>query len=156
MTKGKLVLPLIVSAAVLQGCAGSANHEVMTAYNASDETLSCDQLTHEQARAQTVIDQVNKDKSDVSGADIVDGILWFPFNLIAKNMNYDDALQAANARIARLDSLRDRNNCSDEQLAEAEQDMATKLQELKDLHEKDLISEDEYKEARKKVLFSAS
>ncbi|RRC96757.1 SHOCT domain-containing protein [Amphritea balenae] len=154
MSQGKVILSLAVSAVLLQGCAGSANHEVMTAYNASDESLSCEQLSYEQARAQTVINQVNEDKDDVSGADIVDGIFWFPFNLIAKNMNYEDALEAANARIARLDSLRNSNNCSDEQMAEVEKGLEAKLTELKDLRDKDLISEEEYKKARKDVLFN--
>lgn len=156
MTKGKLVISLATSAIILQGCAGSANHEVVTAYHASDESMSCEQLTAEQVRVQAIINQVNADKDDVSGADLVDGILWFPFNLIAKNMNYSDALNAANARIARIDGLRRDNNCSEEQYAKAEKNIEEKLLELKDLREKDLISEDEYKEARKKVLFAGN
>lgn len=154
MTKGKQIVSLAACAIFLQGCAGSANHEVVTAYHASDEVMSCEQLTAEQVRVQAIINQVNTDKDDVSGADVVDGILWFPFNLIAKNINYSDALNAANARIARIDGLRRDKNCSQEQYVEAEKNLEGRLQELSELYEKELITEAEYKEARQKVLFA--
>ena len=62
-------------------------------------------------RAQVIIDGVNQDKQGISGADWVDGILWFPFNLIAKNQNYKNATQAADRRIATLQNYKDKKGC---------------------------------------------
>jgi hypothetical protein len=62
-------------------------------------------------KAQFVIDGVNRDKEDLTGADVIDGLLWFPFNLIAKDANYRDALEAGNQRIARLTELEKEKNC---------------------------------------------
>ncbi len=42
---------------------------------------------------------------------MIDGILWFPFNLIAKNSNYKNALEAANGRILRLTELEKERSC---------------------------------------------
>lgn len=101
----------VVVGMVISGCAGSANHRIMTSYEASDAELTCSEIDVELNKAQDVIDAVNKDKSDVSGADVIDGILWFPFNLIAKSANYNKALDAADKRMARLTDLQHEKGC---------------------------------------------
>jgi len=106
----KLITTALVGM-VISGCAGSANHKIMTSYEASDTELSCSEIDAEVNKAQDVIDAVNKDKSDVSGADVIDGILWFPFNLIAKSANYNKALEAADKRMARLTELKREKGC---------------------------------------------
>ena len=106
----KLITTLLVGT-VISGCAGSANHKILTAYEAGDVELSCSDIDSELTRAQDVINSVNKDKSDVNGADVVDAVLWFPFNLIAKSANYKDALEAADKRIARLTELKREKGC---------------------------------------------
>ena len=143
---------LLAASAALAGCAGSANHEVVTAYNASDEGMNCQQISAEQVRVQSIINAVNQDKSDVTGKDLLDGILWFPFNLIAKNSNYNDSLNAANVRLTRLDSLRQNKGCTDAEYAVEEQKIKNRLDELDTLKANKSISEEEYKEARKAVL----
>lgn len=90
----------------ISGCAGSATHDVVSSYQATDESLTCREIQTEMTKAQMVIDGVNKDKEDWTAADITDGILWFPFNLIAKDSNYSEALEAGDKRIARLTALR--------------------------------------------------
>jgi len=92
-------------------CAGSASHKVLTAYEQGDADMDCVQLDTEIARAQEVIDTVNVDKSDISGKDVIDGVLWFPFNLIAKSQNYNSALEAADKRIERLSGLKTEKDC---------------------------------------------
>ena len=47
----------------------------------------------------------------ISGADWVDGILWFPFNLIAKSQNYKNATQAADRRIGVLQGYKSKKGC---------------------------------------------
>ena len=72
----------------LIGCAGSASHDVVSAYQAGDTSLSCGEIDQEIIRAQVVIEEVNEDKSGLSGPDVIDGLLYFPFNLAAKSQNY--------------------------------------------------------------------
>ena len=95
----KKLFTIFVIIVLVYGCAGSAQHKVVSANQSGDRDKSCKQLDAEIVKAQVIIDGVNQDKNDVSGADWVDGILWFPFNLIAKQQNYKNALQSADRRI---------------------------------------------------------
>ena len=101
----------ITTILLLTGCANSASHEVITQTKLSDNGLSCSQIRMEIKKAESIIDSVNQDKADMTGADVVDGLLWFPFNMIAKQANYSDAVKAANARIDYLNSLAQENKC---------------------------------------------
>ena len=69
----------IISLLVLFSCAGSATHDVVSAYQSKDRSLTCLEIDKEIVRAQVIIDGVNEDKSGISGADIMDGLLYFPF-----------------------------------------------------------------------------
>jgi len=95
----------------IYGCAGSANHKVLTSYELSDINLDCPNIDIKMAKAQDVIDTVNQDKDDINGKDVIDGILWFPFNLIAKSSNYNKALEAADGRLERLNGLKGEIGC---------------------------------------------
>ncbi|MBI2969391.1 MAG: hypothetical protein HYY36_01455 [Gammaproteobacteria bacterium] len=97
---------------IMYGCAGSASHKVLTSYEQNDVNLDCAEIDTEIAKAQDVIDAVNQDKEDISGKDVIDGLLWFPFNLIAKSSNYDKALEAADGRMERLTELKNEKGCS--------------------------------------------
>ncbi|WP_027853094.1 SHOCT domain-containing protein [Marinobacterium litorale] len=150
-----MMLSLTVSTALLAGCAGSANHDVLSANQAGDEGLSCRQIDDEIVRAQVVIDGVNEDKEDISGADVVDGVLWFPFNLIAKHGNYKAALEAADSRIGRLQTIKREKGCGGMSVAQkdaAVTELTDKLAELTRLHESGMLSDDEYSAAKRKVL----
>ncbi|RAU17208.1 hypothetical protein DN062_13630 [Nitrincola tibetensis] len=151
----KKMLTLAVSAAFLTGCAGSANHKVLTANQAGDSMLNCQQIDAEIVRAQVVIDGVNQDKNDLSGADIIDGLLWFPFNLIAKSGNYSNALKAADERIGRLQQLKTEKSCggmNKEQQSAAADEILTKLSELSQMHKAGELTTEEYNMAKRKVL----
>ena len=91
---------------IIGGCAGSANHQVLSEYDAMDSSLDCGEIEVELFKAQAVIDDVQKDREDMTFSDITDGLLWFPFNLIAKSSNYKNATEAANKRIARLETIK--------------------------------------------------
>lgn len=97
---------------MLSGCAGSARHDVLADYEANDVNLSCEELAVEKGKAQDVLDEVEKDREAIDGRDLTDGILWFPFNLIAKSSNYKDATAAASARIERLEALEKDKSCA--------------------------------------------
>ena len=107
----KNIISLLLISVIISSCAGSAQHQVVSANRAGDANLDCKGLDAEIVRAQVIIDGVNQDKQGISGADWVDGILWFPFNLIAKNQNYKNATQAADRRIGVLQGYKSKKNC---------------------------------------------
>ena len=109
----KLLLIAVLALAILSGCAGSANHDVISDYEAGDPKLSCEELRLEKQKAQDVIDAVEKDRESIDGRDLTDGLLWFPLNLIAKSSNYKAATEAAGKRIARLEVIDDENGCNE-------------------------------------------
>ena len=138
---------------ILGACAGSASHDVLSTHQANDDGLSCQELNSEITKAQMVIDGVNKDKDDLTAADITDGILWFPFNLIAKHGNYKDAVEAADRRIAHLSGLKKERSCpvvaGDENRAS---DAIEKLTQLKKLHKEGALTDQEFEDAKQKLL----
>lgn len=152
----KIILTLL-SSFFIAGCAGSASHKVVRNDPVADSALSCQQADAEIARAQSIINAVNDDKADVSGADVMDGLLWFPFNLIAKNSNYDNALNAANQRIVMMKQLKQEKQCKELTVAEQEskqQTLDTKIRELNQLYKDGLLTEEEYKAQKQKALGS--
>jgi hypothetical protein len=155
MQYGKPLLVAFVT--ILSGCAGSASHKVVANDPTVDLNLSCQQAEAEIMRAQSIINGVNDDKADVSGADVMDGILWFPFNLIAKESNYNNALNAANQRVLFMRQLKKDKNCPEQQIATQEvkqQSLDTRIRELNQLYKDGLLTEEEYLAQKKKVLDS--
>jgi hypothetical protein len=155
MQKIKHTVAYLMVLTFIAGCAGSAQHKVVSSNQAGDGSLTCEQISGEIVKTQVIIDDVNKDKDDISGADVVDGILWFPFNLIAKNNNYKDALEAAGNRIKALKDLRKEKNCSVASAsasASKAEGLAAELQKLGAMREKGLLTNEEYMEAKKKLL----
>lgn len=139
---------------LLGGCAGSADHAIVSSYQVSDTGLGCSQLQTEMVKTQVIIDGVNADKADVSGADIMDGLLYFPFNLMAKSDNYEKALSAAGDRIKRLEELKKEKGCKTD-VAETKSSaaqMTAELKELNQLYKDGALTADEYKTAKDKVL----
>lgn len=111
MKRSHIPYACILVAILLSGCAGSASHKVVTVNQTGDEILDCDAIRSEITKAEILIEGVNQNKEDISGKDVVDTIIWFPLNLIAKDFNYNYALSAANARISQLKSMQEKNNC---------------------------------------------
>lgn len=103
---------IIVTVSILYGCAGSANHRIVSSHASIDYDLSCNQIDMEMKKAQDIIDSVNDDRNDLNPADVIDGLLWFPFNLIAKSENYKNAINAADKRIEILHELKKDSRCT--------------------------------------------
>ena len=112
-----LVAVAFVCSMLFVGYAGSATHKVLTANQAGDAALSCEEINTEISKAQSVINGINSDKADVSDKDVVDGILWFPFNLIAKHEIYNNALEGADRRIEVLQALKKDKQCTQKEVA---------------------------------------
>ncbi len=150
----KVVLSL-TSVMIISGCAGSASHKVLTAHQSGDDSLSCRQLDSEIVKSQVIIDAVNSDKDDVNGRDIIDGLLWFPFNLIAKSGNYKKALAAADERIENMQNLKKEKNCgetTDKEYQAATTQLTDELVRISELHDKGSLTDDEYQQAKQKLL----
>jgi hypothetical protein len=147
-------LLILLSIILFSGCAGSATHEVMTSNTASDNEFTCKKLKQEIILAQAIIDGVIKDKEDISGADVIDGVLYFPFNLVAKHENYNAALEAADRRIATCRELERKKGC-EENIAltnEISSDLVNRMSALKDLHKRGLIDDKEYERSKAELL----
>ena len=148
-------LVLILYISVLSGCAGSATHQVVSSHQAGDDALTCTAIDSEIIKTQAVIDAIKQDKEDISGPDVVDTLLWFPFNLLAKSQNYKESLNAADRRIQRLQELRKERACN---VAAAPKQkyrtsaLSKELKELNDLYKSGALTADEYKSAKQIVL----
>lgn len=144
----------VSSLVLLSACAGSASHKIVVTDQVQDQVLTCRQIDDEVARAQAIINGVNDDKNDVSGSDVMDGILYFPFNLIAKSSNYNNALTAANQRIISLKTLKQEKSCpvEDKTQTASNSDLESKVKSLNKMYQDKLITEDEYKSAKLKLL----
>ena len=151
----KFLLPILVSF-LLIGCAGSASHDVVSAYQAGDTNLSCGEIDQEIVRAQVVIEEVNEDKSGISGQDVIDGLLYFPFNLAAKSQNYKNALTAADNRIERLENLKKDKGCADtsREMEVIKSSLAQELKELSQMYKNGDLTKTEYQKAKNKLLLS--
>ena len=111
-------------------------------------------LDAEIVRAQVIIDGVNQDKQGISGADWVDGIYGFLFNLIAKNQNYKNATQSADRRIGVLQGYKAKKGC-DTNNQEIQAKSASIVQELNDLnamYKAGDITKDEFEAAKRELL----
>ncbi len=139
---------------LLINCAGSAQHDVVSAHKAGDTDLTCKQLDQEIVRAQVIIDGVEKDKSGMSGADILDGLLWFPFNLIAKSQNYKNSLNSADRRIERVEQLKVDKGCESrsEEIKAKTEDLTQQLLDLNQLYKDGALTKSEYTKAKRKLL----
>ena len=107
----KNIVKILTLAALTTACANSASHEVVMVNRSSDATMTCSEIKIEKSRLNTIIDGVEQDKKDMTGADVVDGLLWFPFNVIAKQSNYSNAVKAANQRLDYLKSIEREKGC---------------------------------------------
>ena len=139
---------------LLINCAGSAQHDVVSAHKAGDTDMTCKELDSEIVRAQVIIDGVEKDKSGMSGADILDGLLWFPFNLIAKSQNYKNALNSADRRIERVEKLKVDKGCESrsEEIKAKTEDLTQQLLDLNQLYKDGGLTKSEYTKAKRKLL----
>ena len=144
------IIPLLF----LFGCAGSATHDVVSAYQSKDRTLTCSEIDKEIVRAQVIIDGINEDKSGISGADIMDGLLYFPFNMIAKSQNYKNSLSAADKRIERLENLKIDKDCKEtlKEIVKIKTSLSQELKELTKMYKSGDLTKIEFEKAKNKLL----
>ncbi|AKH20418.1 hypothetical protein AAY24_08705 [Sedimenticola thiotaurini] len=149
-----------MSVLTLYGCANSASHQVMKKEKAGDEYLTCREIDREIRKARIVIRGVEQDKEDMTGDDVIDGLLWFPFNVIAKQSNYSSAIKAAEGRIEHLTLLEVQQGCRDNIAGSsktgradgADLEVANQLRQLNSLYKSGVLSKEEYIIKKKNIL----
>lgn len=152
MSKTRM-LSIAATCILSTACANSASHRVLSVNKATDSYLSCKEIRIEKAQAQSIIYDIERDKSDMSGADVVDGLLWFPFNVIAKQSNYSNATKAAEARLLQLAELEVSNGCRVLASDKATDSKITEqLQSLNNLYRAGLLTDAELLSKRESVL----
>ena len=69
----------------------------------------------------------------------MDGLLYFPFNMIAKSQNYKNSLSAADKRIERLEN--DDKDCKDtsQEMAKIKSSLSQELKELTKMYKSRFI-----------------
>lgn len=105
----RLIAPLF--ALLLGSCANSASHEVVSVSGPNDAYLSCDDIQIAKSYMRLIMAGIEKDKADITKADMVDHTLWFPLNVIAKQNNYSNSQRTASLRLQRLEELEKEKGC---------------------------------------------
>ena len=151
------LLAVVATPAILYGCANSASHQVVKKEKAQDDYMSCSDIRLEKRKVQAIVSGVEQDKQDMTGSDVVDGILWFPFNVIAKQSNYASATDAAEGRIENLALLEVERGCSPDAptmagQTPADKKVAEQVKQLNDLYKDGLLTQEEFLTKRKAAL----
>ena len=96
----------IIFLLLLFGCADKS-HTVINTYNPGDNNLTCAEIQNEVIKAELIIDAVKKDKKSISGAEVLDAVMWGFIPAITKGQNHKKAVEAANAEL--LNDLADKD-----------------------------------------------
>jgi len=134
-------------AATLIGCASPT---VVSARQAGDENLSCQQLVAASAEA-SQFEQDARSERGLTGTNAAAVVFFWP-GLIGTYANTADAISAARDRQTYLNTLYAQKDCSASQSSGASSDIASQLRELRSMFEEGLISEEEYNAARTRAL----
>jgi len=141
-------LAVLFSVMFLSGC---ATPDVVEIRQMNDESLSCTQLIQASEEAKR-FGREAKGERKATGTNVAAAIFWWP-GLLATYVNTEDALDAARERQEVLKRIYDDKGCTDAVTAKRGGTAASlKLEQLKEMSEQGLITEDEYTAARKKAL----
>jgi len=134
----------IVLTALISGCV--SNQSVSTVQT-GDTEKSCPVLRAELSKLGATFEDV-KDDSGLTGKNVGLAIIFWPgiiVNEVRSNKN-DDSIDAG---ISHLTTIYN-DKCLGEKTSDSS--LSEQLKELKDLHDQGLITDDEFKSSRKKVL----
>ncbi len=100
------LIPTLLVLGLLSAC---STPKVIETTKLSDRDLSCESLKDEFRQAE----QAKKDAEDVKGVTGTNtaAAIFFPIGIVATYSNANEAIAAADARMARLADLMDRKNC---------------------------------------------
>jgi putative oligomerization/nucleic acid binding protein len=141
---------LVISGVIAATLIGCASPTVVTARQAGDESLSCEQLVAASAEA-SQFEQEARSERGVTGTNAAAVVFFWP-GLIGTYANTADAINAARDRQAYLNTLYTQKGCSTTQASGSSSDIASQLRELRSMYEEGLLSEEEYNAARTRAL----
>lgn len=144
--KANIILAALCTAAL----AGCASPTVVTARQAGDENLSCEQLLAATQEARQ-FEQDARSERGVTGTNAAAAVFFWP-GLIGTYANTAEAIDAARDRQTYLTTLYSQKGCSAPQSTGASSDIASQLRELRSMYEEGLLSEEEYNAARTRAL----
>lgn len=147
----KPITALAVCTTVL--LASCVSNRAVQTVQAGDQQKSCNQLQTELGQLGAVFEDV-KDDSGITGKNIGLAVVFWPgiiVNEVRANKNQD----SVDSRVNYLTNIYNGKCLDGNSETGAESSMADRLKELKSLFDDELITEDEYEEARKKALSGA-
>ena len=103
--KNNIIL-LATTLIILSACASPT---VVSKYQAGDDSMDCAALNYEIRRVEDGIAEANSEKG-VTGTNVGAALFWWP-GLVATYVNVGEAVNAANARIDHLTSLKYKKKC---------------------------------------------
>ena len=149
-----------LAAATLAALAGCATPHVVQPSKITDSALSCNLLNSEMAEADRFRADAVKEKG-VTGTNVAAVVFFWPA-MIGTYSNANDAIAAADARKTNLMAIYKEKRCQDGDFTSTVGggggggggggSMERKLNELKSMFDKKLISRGEYETQRKKIL----
>jgi hypothetical protein len=156
----KILVILLTGLFFLNSC---AKPTVVDSIMPGDEELNCGQLKNSVAEAQRFI----KDAEGVKGGtgdNWARGLLFWPA-IIQSYSNANEAIAAANTRKVHLFNIMRQKNCKNvgllvvettaiggEDSRRSEESLSNELQTLNELYKSGVLSEEEFKQAKKKIL----
>ena len=156
----KILVILLTGFFFLNSC---AKPTVVDSIMPGDEELNCGQLKNSVAEAQRFI----KDAEGVKGGtgdNWARGLLFWPA-IIQSYSNANEAIAAANTRKVHLFNIMRQKNCKNvgllvvettaiggEDSIRSEESLTNELQTLNELYKSGVLSEEEFKQAKKKIL----
>jgi len=156
----KILVILLTGLFFLSSC---AKPTVVDSIMPGDEELNCGQLKNSVAEAQRFI----KDAEGVKGGtgdNWARGLLFWPA-IIQSYSNANEAIAAANTRKVHLFNIMRQKNCKNvgllviettaiggEDSRRSEESLTNELQTLNELYKSGVLSEEEFKQAKKKIL----
>ena len=147
---------LSFAAAGIALLAGCATPHVVQPVKLTDSALTCSQLTTEMAEADRFRADAQKEKG-MTGTNVAAVIFFWPA-MIGTYSNANDAISAADLRKSNLMGIYNQKKCQDADLSTTSERSVTvgnlerKLGELKAMLDKNVITQSEYDEQRKKAL----
>lgn len=135
--------------------AGCATPHVVKSVQTTDTVLNCRQLETEMSEADRFRESADKEKG-MTGTNVAAVLLFWPA-MIGTYSNANEAMAAADTRKSHLMGIYMQKKCAEKEqvattTAPSTKSSDQKLRELKDLHEKGLITKDEYDSKRVKVI----
>lgn len=147
---------VIIFSIALAGC---ATPHVVQPTRIGDQNLTCNQLDLEMAEADRFRTEAQKEKG-MTGTNVAAALFFWPA-MIGTYSNSNEAIAAADARKTHLMSNYVQKNCSSQSAGPTPETARTsfkaaeeRLENLKAMLEKGLISSQEYEERRKTIVNS--